>query len=424
MVDKVNKSDIKYTTLTNEMEKIMRVLNRVYCRVFQNCFKIAIPFLPYRTPKILKSTSQISYVCMENQISRVMIVTDSVIHQLGILERMCEHLDHHSIKYTIYDKTVQNPTSENVEEAKEIYIKNQCQALIGFGGGSSMDCAKAIGARLARPHKTLSQMEGILKVWKKIPLLICVPTTAGTGSETTLAAVIVDSKTRHKYAINDFYLIPDYAVLDPKPTLSLPAFTTACTGMDALTHAVEAYIGNSTTKKTRQYALNATKLIFENIYTVYENGKDVQARSAMLDAAYYAGHAFTVSYVGYVHAIAHSLGGKYNVAHGLANAILLDVILEMYGSSVYKKLYEMALYCGICDVNDSYKIGAERFIHKIKQMKKTFGIPDTFKSLKQEDISELAAYANQEANPLYPVPVLWDAKDLEKVYYKVMEDRE
>ena len=145
-----------------------------------------------------------------------------------------------------------NP-SDNVEEAKNLYLSSNCQALIGFGGGSSMDCAKAVGARLVRPKKPLSKMEGILKIWKKLPLLICVPTTAGTGSETTLVAVIVDSKTRHKYAINDFNLIPDYAVLDPKPTLSLPPFITACTGMDALTHAIEAYIGNSTTKKTRAY---------------------------------------------------------------------------------------------------------------------------------------------------------------------------
>lgn len=196
-----------------------------------------IPILPYRTPEILKSTSLISYICMDNHISKVMVITDFTVHQLGILNRMCEHLDHHSISYVIYDKTVANPTSDDVEKA----------------------------IRLARPKKPLSKMEGILKIWKKLPLLICVLAIARTGSETTLAAVIVDSKTRHKYAINDFNLIPDYAVLDPKPTLSLPPFITACTGMDALTHAIEAYIGNLTTKKTRAYALKATKLIFENI---------------------------------------------------------------------------------------------------------------------------------------------------------------
>lgn len=171
-------------------------------------------------------------------------------------------------------------------------------------------------------------------------MLICVPTTVGTGSETTLAAVIVDSKTRHKYAINDFNLIPDYTVLDPKPTLSLPPFITACTGMDALSHAIEAYIGNSTTKKTRAYALKVTKLIFENIYKVYEDGNDLEARSNMFDAAFCAGHAFTVSYVDMCRRLL--MGEKYNIAHGLTNATLLDVVLKQYGESVYKKLYEMA----------------------------------------------------------------------------------
>lgn len=405
------------------MEELMFWLKKIYCRIFQNCFKLVIPILPYRTPVILKSTSQISSVCESNQISKAMIITDSIVHQLGLLNRMCEHLEHHSIAYVIYDKTVANPTSDNVEEARKLYVDSNCQALIGFGGGSSMDCAKAVGARLVCPKKSLAKMEGILKIWKKIPLLICVPTTAGTGSETTLAAVIVDSNTRHKYAINDFNLIPDYAVLDPKPTLSLPKFVSACTGMDALTHAIEAYIGNSTTKQTRDYALKATKLIFENIYKVYEDGQNLKARSHMLDAAYYAGHAFTVSYVGYVHALAHALGGKYNIAHGFANATLLDIVLKQYGKSVYKKLYEIALYCKICDVTDSYEIGAKKFINEITRMKQYFGIGHTFKELKKSDIHELAVYADHEANSLYPVPVLWGVKELEKVYDLVMEDR-
>ena len=156
----------------------MNAFKKIYCRIFQNCFKLVIPVLPYRTPEILKSTSLISHICMDNHISKVMVITDFTVYQLGILNRMCEHLDHHSISYVIYDKTVANPTSDNVEEAKNLYLSSNCQALIGFGGGSSMDCAKAVGARLARPKKPLSKMEGILKIWKKLPLLICVPTTA------------------------------------------------------------------------------------------------------------------------------------------------------------------------------------------------------------------------------------------------------
>lgn len=183
---------------------------------------------------------------------------------------------------------------------------------------------------------------------KKLPLLMAVPTTAGTGSETTLAAVITDAQTRHKYAINDFPLIPRYAVLDPKVTLSLPPFVTATTGMDALTHAVEAYIGNSSTRGTRKNAEMAVKLIFENLDTAYTNGSDIDARRNMLHASYYAGCAFTKSYVGYVHAVAHSLGGEYNVPHGLANAVLLPFVLQEYGETIHQKLYKLAVAAGIC----------------------------------------------------------------------------
>lgn len=161
----------------------------------------------------------------------VLIITDAGIHQLGLTDRLEKALTDSGISYILYDKTVANPTTDNVAEALELYHANNCKAIIGFGGGSSMDCAKAVGARVAKPRQSLAKMKGILKVHKKLPLLIAVPTTAGTGSETTLSAVIVDAQTRHKYAINDFPLIPRYAVLDPKVTLSLPPFITATTGM-------------------------------------------------------------------------------------------------------------------------------------------------------------------------------------------------
>ena len=283
-----------------------------------------------------------------------------------------------------------------------------------------MDCAKAVGARIAKPRQSLSKMKGILKVHKKLPLLMAVPTTAGTGSETTLAAVITDAQTRHKYAINDFPLIPRYAVLDPKVTLSLPPFITATTGMDALTHAVEAYIGNSTTYGTRKDALLAVKLIFENIDTVYKDGSNVEARRSMLHASFYAGCAFTKSYVGYVHAIAHSLGGEYNVPHGLANAVILPMLLEAYGEKIHKKLARLAVAAGLADQETPCEEAAGRFIQAVKDMKKRFGIGDHIPEIQETDIPKLAHYADKEANPLYPVPVLMGAPELEQFYYKLM----
>ena len=299
-----------------------------------------------------------------------------------------------------------------------------------LGGGSSLDCAKAVGARAAKPKQSLAKMKGILKVHKRLPLLIAIPTTAGTGSETTLAAVITDAETRHKYTINDFPLIPRYAVLDPKVTLSLPPFITATTGMDALTHAVEAYIGNSTTYRTRKDALLAVRLIFENIDTVYTDGKDVNARRNMLHASFYAGCAFTKSYVGYVHAVAHSLGGEYNVPHGYANAVLLPFVLEAYrasghGNSSYaKKLHRLAVAAGVAENDTPHDAAAMSFIDAIKNMKTRFGIGDTIEEIKEEDIPKLSHYADKEANPLYPVPVLMDARELEQFYYMLMDTEE
>ena len=398
----------------------MNPLKKAYCRIFQNVFKFALPLLPYRNPKIIGSVKGIPEVLEKRGYNNVLIITDAGIRSLGLTERLEQTLRRNCISYQIYDKTVANPTTVNVDEALHMYLDNDCQAIIGFGGGSSMDCAKATAARIAKPHQSLAQMKGILKVHKKLPLLIAIPTTAGTGSETTLAAVITDAKTRHKYAINDFPLIPRYAVLDPKVTLSLPPFITATTGMDALTHAVEAYIGNSTTPGTRKNALDAVQLIFENLDTAYTDGNNIEARRNMLRASYFAGCAFTKSYVGYVHAVAHSLGGKYNVPHGLANAVILPMVLETYGDSITHKLRNLSLAAGLCDKQEDDKTATRMFIDAVKDMKKRFGIGDYIPEIQETDIPELSHYADKEANPLYPVPVLMDAGELETLYYRLM----
>lgn len=399
----------------------MNRFRKMYCRTFQTVFKVALPFLPYRKPKIVGSVKALPEILKKRRCENVLIITDAGIRKLGLTQRLEKVLAKNEIPYTIYDRTVANPTTENVAEAVELYRANDCRAIIGFGGGSSMDCAKATGARIAKPHQSLAKMKGILKVHRRLPLLIAIPTTAGTGSETTLAAVITDAETRYKYAINDFPLIPRYAVLDPKVTLSLPPAITASTGMDALTHAVEAFIGNSTTYGTRKDALLAVKLIFENLDTVYNDGSNLDARRNMLHASFYAGCAFTKSYVGYVHAVAHSLGGQYNVPHGYANAVILPMVLEAYGSAVYKKLDKLAVEAGIADPEDPYEEGAKKFIQAIKDMKLRFHIGNTIPEIREEDIPKLAHYADKEANPLYPVPVLMNARELENFYYGLME---
>ena len=395
----------------------MNVFKKIYCRIFQGCFHLAIPILPYRDPKILNSINELPKEFASKGIKKVLLVTDPVIRSLtGELEKL---LPAAGVECVVYDKTNANPTVSNVDEALALYIGEKCEALIGFGGGSSIDCAKAVGARIACPHKSLSQMKGILKIVKRIPLLAAIPTTAGTGSETTVTTVITDDKTHYKYPISDFPLIPKIAVLDPKVTFSLPANLTATTGMDAMTHAVEAFIGGSTTRKTRDYATRAVQLILQNIENAYKNGHDETARRNMLIASNLAGGAFSRSYVGYVHAVAHSLGGAYNIPHGLANSVLLPIVLRRYGSKAWKKLAVLSIAGGIAHSTDSDQVAAEKFIAEICRLNSAMGIPEKLNGIKDEDIPELARRADKEGNPLYPVPVLWNAKELEQLYYAV-----
>ena len=398
----------------------MNVLKKVFCRVFQAGMRIALPFLPYREPELIRGVGGVPAVLRAHDIDCVMLVTDAGVRGLGLTAHLEELLKAAHIRCVVYDGTVANPTVANVEQARMLYLENGCQGLIAFGGGSSMDCAKALGARIVRPNKPLARMEGLLQVLRRLPLLIAVPTTAGTGSETTLAAVITDEKIHHKYPINDFALIPHYAVLDPDVTLGLPPHLTATTGMDALTHAVEAYIGRSTTKGTRAAAIEAVQLIFANLPEAYFNGHDRDARANMLRAAYLAGTAFTKSYVGYVHAVAHSLGGRYGIAHGLANSVLLPVVLKAYGPAAWKKLAELAWAAGVSSAASDEE-AAKTFIEAIEAMNAAMDIPETLPGILSEDIPQLARYADHEANPLYPVPVLWGPEELQKMYELVQE---
>lgn len=397
----------------------MFFLKSVYCRIFQGAFRLALPVLPYREPTIIPSCKGIGDVLKKEKATSVLVVTDKGIASCGLLSRVTDALTECKVDFAVYDGTLPNPTVKNVEDALLMYHKNRCDAIIAIGGGSAMDCAKAVGVRVTYPKRTVNQLGGKLKAWRKLPTFMAIPTTAGTGSETTLAAMITDSDTHHKYAIMSFPLIPHYAILDAELTYSLPPHLTASTGMDALTHAVEAFIGRSTTAETRRLALDATKLVFENIYTAYSEGENHKARENMLHAAYKAGIAFSKSYVGYIHALAHALGGFYGTPHGLANSVIMPYVLEGYGKSVHKKLYRLGLAAGVCASGDSYEVGAMKFIEAIKKLNEKMGIPSKLADIKKEDIPALSKHAEHEANPLYPVPKLLTKAELADLYYQI-----
>ena len=392
-------------------------LELVWCRTFQAVLKIGNYFMGYRMPHYLEGPGKIAELgafLKEKNINDVLVVTGSGMVRRGQVKPMLDGFEAAGIRYTLKTYDTTDPTSDDVEAGYKAYKDNGCKAIVALGGGSRIDCAMGIAAKAVHPRKKVSQLQGLLKVHWPIPPFVAIPTTAGAGSETTVAAVITDSATHRKAAINDPFLIPKYAVLDPELTKGLPPYTTATTGMDALAHAVEAYTNHTyNTKLENRLAKEAVKLIHDNILIAFEDGQNLEARQNMQRGAFYAGRAFTRGCVGYVHAVGHTLGGLYGVAHGLAMAVLLPHVMREFGASAHKRLAELADVCGIPGRNEAEKANA--FIAWIEETNKKMGLPDGFDVIRDEDIPQMIAWARKEANPLYPVPVVWGEKDFRRL---------
>ena len=393
-----------------------------YCRVIQLGYYALAHVMRWREPELLCGEGAMEKLpehLHKKKLSNVMIVTDEFLAGTEHFKNLLQIFEQSKISYSIYDKTIPNPTIDNIEEAAKIYQASKCDCLLAYGGGSSIDCAKGVGIRIVRPRTPFKMMKGTLKVLRTIPYLIAIPTTAGTGSECTIAAVISDAKTHEKYPVNDFKLMPRLAVLDANITVGLPAQLTATTGMDALTHAIEAYIGNCDFDGSDDAALKAGKLIYKNLQKAYQDGNDIKAREDLQMGAYLAGYAITRGYVGYVHCIAHSLGGLYRTPHGFANAVILPYVLEAYGETIYKRLGDFAMAIGAVPENTKHSEAAVQFIQIIRDMNKSMNIPEHLADIQEEDIEKLAKTASAEGNPFYPVPVVMDAKELGVLYRKV-----
>lgn len=396
----------------------MSILKKLLVRIFQKVLYVATFFLSFKEPIIIKGENSFKDLCdliKSKNKNKVLLVTDSGLHSLNMDKLVYDELVNNGIEYSLFYDIQANPTVKQVEDGLKVYKENNCDCIVVIGGGSAIDAAKIIGAR-ATNNKPISKMKGLLKITRKLPLLIAIPTTAGTGSETTLAAVISNPDTKEKFPIEDPHIIPKYAVLNPKLLVNLPSHITSTTGMDALTHAVEAYIGKANTKKTKKYALRAIKVTFDNLEKSYKEPNNLTYRENMQVAAYDAGVAFTRAYVGYVHAIAHTLGGVYHVPHGLANAIVLPYVLKEFGSKAYNKLAK--LYDLIEPNSDlSIKDKAQQFINKIELLNDKLNIKSNLKDIiKDEDIPFMVDKAYKEAIPLYPTPVLWSKKTFEKIF--------
>ena len=391
--------------------------NVFLCRSFQCVLKVVNYFRGYRTPEGLEGPGKIRELgafLKEKNIRDVLVVTGAGMVRRGQVQPMLDGFLENGIRYVLLAYDTTDPTSDDVERGYQTYKEQGCKAIVALGGGSRIDCAKGIAAKAVHPRKPVVRLQGQLKVLWPMPPVVAIPTTAGAGSETTVAAVITDSKTHRKAAINDPCLIPRYAVLDPELTVGLPPFTTATTGMDALAHAVEAYTNQTyNTLLEDRLAREAVKRIHDNILTAYACGENLEARQNMQRGAFCAGRAFTRGCVGYVHAIGHTLGGLYGVPHGLAMAVLLPHVMQAYGPVAHKRLAELAEVCGMEGKDNEEK--AEAFLQWIRQTNAKMGLPDGFDMIREEDMERMIQWARKEAHPLYPVPVIWEEEDFRRV---------
>ena len=334
---------------------------------------------------------------------KILIVTDAVIAKLGLMDSMTDALTAGGTQFVVYDEVTPDAPLHLIEKGIEIYKSEDCDAIIAFGGGSAMDAAKTI-ALAATNHKNPRQLVGYFKGLRAPAPLYAVPTTAGTGSEVTVAAVVSDPDNNRKLVIADTRLIPKMAALDPSLMVGLPKPITAATGMDALTHAVEAFIGQWCTPFTDRMALSAVGMIYENLPKAYANGTDLAAREKMALASCYAGQAFTRANVGYVHAIAHQFGGLYHTPHGLANAIMLPHVLKYSSPAITERLALLAVRAKVGTDDEPSSVLAQKFIDAVDQLNADLNIPTHLDALQEADIPALAKAACFEAHTGYPVP--------------------
>ena len=398
--------------------------NKCFNRIYQKTMHVFMDKFFDMVQEVISGegcSRELASVFKENNIDKILMITGPHIVKTDMFNDIKKSLEDEKLVCTIFSDIGAETDISGIEKARWLYDNNSCEAILAIGGGSAIDCAKGTAAGAARPEKRVDELFGYQKVHADIPLLIAVPTTAGTGSEATACAVIKDARSGAKNIIADTNVYPRYAVLDPLLTVSMSPRLTAYTGMDAFTHAIEAYIGKYSGEEAKGYAFEALQLIFSNIGTAYNDGSNISARQNMLKASFLAGKAFTRTSVGYVHAIAHAVGGQYNIAHGMAVATILPYVLEWYGESAEKSLSELDRIIEPAAAEQNISDRALNFINYIKYLNKELAIPEKFDIVEEKDVKEMVKRIMREANPYYPVPRIMSDGECTKLIYKISD---
>lgn len=378
-------------------------------------------------PRIHPGAGQAKHVgkiLRRERVQSVLIVTDEVLYELGLLKGMTASIEEEGIKISLYKDVKPDPTFSIVDEALEVCKENECDAVVAFGGGSVLDAAKAVAGSAANDYVDPRKLKGIKKV-KKAPItFVAVPTTAGTGSEVTMVAVVSDDQTHQKATIIAPNLVSKHTVIDPELTVGLPPHITSTTGLDALTHAIEAYVSRYATRETDEFALRAFRLLTDNLERAMVEPENLEVRRDLLLGSLYAGKAFTRTFVGYVHAFSHNIGGKYGVPHGLGNAVLLPHIMEFSKDKAEKRLAELSDVLKLTarhDREDSVK--AEAFVKYLFELNEKLGIPERLEDFPKSGIDTIIQMAFKEAHGTYPVPKYLKKAQAREILEKVCSDK-
>lgn len=401
----------------------MLVIERFAHGIVMWFLKLGAILLPFPWPKVFEGQGAALELCrhvISEKRQRVLFVTSPSPVRTGLVQPLIATLEAAGISVTLFDRIKPDPTVEQIEEVVEILRQARCDAVFVLGGGSCIDAAKVIAARAKNPRKSILKMTGLFKVtWGMLPLY-AIPTTAGTGSEVSIGAVVTDTAAQRKLPVMDLRLLPRAAALDGALMAGVPRDMTAATGMDALTHAVEAFISRNAIRRTDDMALEAVGIIMTDLEKVVADGNDIAARHRMARASYLAGKAFTQVGVGYVHAIAHNFGALYHLPHGRANAIVMPHVLEYSLPDCAPRLALLARVAGVADATLADEPAARAFIARIRALNDRFGIPAVVADLKPADIPRIASHAREEARFTYAVPRYMSQAQCEAVVARML----
>ncbi|MGR5168596.1 iron-containing alcohol dehydrogenase [Vibrio astriarenae] len=381
------------------------MMKQILYRSYTWGLKIAAKVIPMPKPTLFSGVGAVDELCeaiAELGYQQVLFVTDQGLVDLGLAQQVISSANQSGLRLVLYSDVQPDPTYEHVERGLSQYRDQSCQAILALGGGSSMDCAKVIAARVTNSW-SIKRLAGLFRVWRAPAPLFVIPTTAGTGSEVTIAAVVSEPSSHQKTPLIDPKLVPLMAAIDPSLMTGLPPKITAETGIDALTHAIEAYVSINASPETKAYSVASVKLIFKHLPLVVEQGDNLNSRLKMSMASYYAGLAFTKASLGYVHAFSHNLGAKYGIAHGLGNALALLPVLRLSLPSIQPQLAELwEAISDQCELSKDDK--ANRFLHQLEQLMDQVGLEKSSPLVQETDFDALVTSILQEAHWNYPVP--------------------